>query len=302
MKKFIPLLLAFFLLPGVFSPLQGAMALEGSFDWKSPAVQKLRSGVDYVTMELKAPRLMKLAAVRVDLTAPGLRFKMTPRAENWGKPMSDVPQYTIRTRRITCRKFMEESVARGENMCIVINGSPWGPWQSPWNHPYADGQGLLVDNGTLVAPPRHRRPGFIVKKDGTYALAGFKNTDDISHIKHAISGFSQVLAKGKIIDKNDKRHAPRTGFGMTADCKTLYILVADGRQPGYSMGLSTWEVAEMLRYLGAYDGLNMDGGGSTTLYIRDKDGMRNLAHYIGGYERFLGACMGIYIEEGDAKK
>ena len=89
---------------------------------------------------------------------------------------------------------------------------------------------------------------------------------------------------------------------MTADCKTLYILVADGRQPGYSMGLSTWEVAEMLRYLGADDGLNMDGGGSTTLYIRDKDGMRNLAHYIGGYERFLGACMGIYLEEGEAKK
>jgi hypothetical protein len=46
----------------------------------------------------------------------------------------------------------------------------------------------------------------------------------------------------------------------------------------------------------------MDGGGSTTLYIRDKQGMRNLAHYIGGYERYLGACMGIIIDEGKDKK
>lgn len=84
---------------------------------------------------------------------------------------------------------------------------------------------------------------------------------------------------------------------MSADKKTLYILVADGRQPNYSLGISTREVAEFLKYLGASDGLNMDGGGSTTLYIRDKDGMRNLAHYIGGFERMLGACMGIYIAD-----
>ena len=288
---------------GITLQLAAALKVEGKFDWKDKSVKELCPGIVYVRFECDDPRILKMAAVKVDLTNPKLRFKMTSRDKDWGKPMPGFEKkFVIRTKRQTCKMFMEEHVKKGLNMVLTVNGTPFGPWEAPWNHPYADGQGLLVDNGTLVAPPRHRRPGFIVKKDGTYALAGFKNTDDISHIKHAISGFSQVLAKGKIIDKNDKRHAPRTGFGMTADCKTLYILVADGRQPGYSMGLSTWEVAEMLRYLGADDGLNMDGGGSTTLYIRDKDGMRNLAHYIGGYERFLGACMGIYIEEGDAKK
>ena len=297
MKKFIPLLLAFFLLPGVFSPLQGAMALEGSFDWKSPAVQKLRSGVDYVTMELKAPRLMKLAAVRVDLTAPGLRFKMTPRAENWGKPMSDVPQYTIRTRRITCRKFMEESVARGENMCIVINGSPWGPWQSPWNHPYADRQGLIVADGVLVSPPMEKRPTFAVYKDGSCGFFRWKEGDDISKVQHAISGFSFVLEKGAGVGKdNPKKLAPRTGYGLCPQKKYLYLLVVDGRQEKYSMGCSVYEVGELLKYFGAADGLNMDGGGSTTLFVRKDNKMIKLNSYIGGRERTVGGAMGIIFD------
>jgi hypothetical protein len=298
LKKLFLLLAA-----GIALQLSAALNVKGKFDWKSKDVKELTPGIVYVRFERKTPRTIKMAAVKVDLTNPKLRFKVTSRDKDWGKPMPGFEKkFVIRTKRQTCRIFMEEQVKNGHNMVLAVNGTPFGPWEPPWNHPYADGQGLLVDNGTLVAPPRHRRPGFIVKKDGTYALAGFKGTDDISHIKHAFSGFSQVLAKGKIIDKNDKRLAPRTGFGMPSDCKTLYILVADGRQPGYSMGLSTWEVAEMLRYLGADDGLNMDGGGSTTLYIRDKQGMRNLAHYIGGYERYLGACLGIIIDEGKDKK
>lgn len=275
---------------------------QNCFNWNSPQVKKLCDGIVYTRLDRSSPRLLKMAAVKVDLSNPKLRFKMTSRDKDWGKPMPGFEKkFVIRTRRQTCKMFMEEHIKKGYNMVLTVNGTPFGPWQPPWNHPYADGQGLLVDNGVLVAPPRHKRPGFIVKKDGTFALAGFKNTDDISHIKHAISGFSTVLANGKIVDKSRRSLAPRTGFGMSADKKTLYILVADGRQPNYSLGISTREVAEFLKYLGASDGLNMDGGGSTTLYIRDKDGMRNLAHYIGGFERMLGACMGIYIADEKQK-
>ena len=283
-------------------PQTADLKLQGTFNWNSPDVKKLCDGIVYTRLDRSIPRLLKMAAVKVDLTNPKLRFKMTSRDKDWGKPMPGFEdKFVIRTRRQTCKMFMEEHIKKGYNMVLTVNGTPFGPWQPPWNHPYADGQGLLVDNGILVAPPRHQRPGFIVRKDGTFALQGFKNTDDLSNIKHAISGFSTVLANGKIVDKSRKGLAPRTGFGMSADCKTLYILVADGRQPNYSLGISTREVAEFLRYLGASDGLNMDGGGSTTLYIRDNDGMRNLAHYIAGYERMLGACMGIYIE-GDKQK
>jgi len=58
------------------------------------------------------------------------------------------------------------------------------------------------------------------------------------------------------------RH-PRTIVGWNG-AETLLVTV-DGRQPGYSIGLSPPDSAELLRALGATEALNLDGGGSTTL-------------------------------------
>ena len=96
-----------------------------------------------------------------------------------------------------------------------------------------------------------------------------------------------------------------SGFGMSADKKTLYILVADGRQPNYSLGISTREVAEFLKYLGASDGLNMDGGGSTTLLLRKGKNLLKLNYHAYkqeratgiNYERAVGGCMGIILKD-----
>ena len=292
MKKFV---LFFAVL--VSAELFAAMGLKGKFDWSADGVKQLVPAVRYVKLECQSPRIMKIVAVRVDLTDKKLRFQMTPRAKDWGKPMPGFEKrYVIRTERKTCRRFLEEYVAKGENMVLCVNGTPWSPWQDPWNHPYADNQGLLIDNGVLVSPSRNR-PGLIIKKDGSADFATLKKNADISHIRHAISGFSTVLAKGVVVDKRDTRYAPRTGYGLSADRKTLYILVVDGRQPLYSMGMSTQELGEFLLYLGASDGLNMDGGGSTTLIIRDEKGVQKLNHYIGGRERTIGGSMGLIYDK-----
>ncbi len=58
------------------------------------------------------------------------------------------------------------------------------------------------------------------------------------------------------------RH-PRTAVGWNA-AETLLVTV-DGRQPGYSIGLSLPDTAELLRSLGVTEAVNLDGGGSTTL-------------------------------------
>lgn len=59
------------------------------------------------------------------------------------------------------------------------------------------------------------------------------------------------------------RH-PRSGIGRTADGRVLLVAV-DGRQPGYSSGMTMHELSHLLRQLGAVDGLSLDGGGSTQL-------------------------------------
>jgi hypothetical protein len=62
------------------------------------------------------------------------------------------------------------------------------------------------------------------------------------------------------------RRNPRTVVGVKAD-GTILLVTVEGRQPGYSVGASFLEEAKILRSLGAGDGLNLDGGGSTAMTI-----------------------------------
>lgn len=64
---------------------------------------------------------------------------------------------------------------------------------------------------------------------------------------------------------NDNRH-PRTAAALTADNK-LILLTVDGRN-AKAHGMNLHELAFLLRVMGMKDALNLDGGGSTTLYIQ----------------------------------
>jgi hypothetical protein len=66
----------------------------------------------------------------------------------------------------------------------------------------------------------------------------------------------------------DARH-PRTAVGVRADGRLLLVTV-DGRQPERSVGMTIAELASLLLELGAVEAINMDGGGSTTMVVRDK--------------------------------
>lgn len=61
--------------------------------------------------------------------------------------------------------------------------------------------------------------------------------------------------------------APRTAVGVTPGGKWLLVTV-DGRDSGRSVGLTLTELAGLMKELGAVDALNLDGGGSTTIYAR----------------------------------
>jgi hypothetical protein len=62
---------------------------------------------------------------------------------------------------------------------------------------------------------------------------------------------------------------PRTLAGVRPD-GTLLLVTVDGRRRGWSAGVTLVEAARVMRYLGATDALNLDGGGSTTMTIGRK--------------------------------
>lgn len=63
--------------------------------------------------------------------------------------------------------------------------------------------------------------------------------------------------------------APRTALGITAD-RRLLIVTVNGRQQGVSVGMTLEELAELMIELGAVEAMNLDGGGSTTMVIRNR--------------------------------
>lgn len=89
---------------------------------------------------------------------------------------------------------------------------------------------------------------------------------DKSLIREAVSGRQMLLNNG-VQQSRSTRLEPRTAVGVTRDGKRLFILVADGRRKEYSNGLSYADMALIFKRLGAYDAINLDGGGSSSFSI-----------------------------------
>ena len=80
-----------------------------------------------------------------------------------------------------------------------------------------------------------------------------------------VVGFQEVILRdGSPINTWNEAH-PRTAVGFSQDGKKVYLMVIDGRQANYSAGATTGQVAAILKALGAYTGVNLDGGGSSCM-------------------------------------
>lgn len=96
---------------------------------------------------------------------------------------------------------------------------------------------------------------------------------------NVIAGYGGLVRNGhvSITAKRDgqdninmilRRH-PRTLLGVTRN-GSLILAAVDGRQPGQSIGANFPEAAQLMRWLGAVQAVNLDGGGSTAMVVKDK--------------------------------
>lgn len=87
-----------------------------------------------------------------------------------------------------------------------------------------------------------------------------------------VSGYPVILSNGKTTDPIDiLRHLnglhPRTAVGNDKSGTKLIILIVDGRSKD-SEGCTSKVLADIMRYVGCDDAMNLDGGGSSELYVR----------------------------------
>jgi len=132
--------------------------------------------------------------------------------------------------------------------------------------------GAVASNGVAWGNPDTR--GNAVIAFGADRLALSRESEVLeplpSWIREAIGGHPSVLRDGEVIDQTSDlctvRH-PRTALGFSRDRQTLYLLVVDGRS-SRSIGMTCEEEAATLRELGAWNAVNLDGGGSSTMWVR----------------------------------
>lgn len=125
----------------------------------------------------------------------------------------------------------------------------------------------------------------------------------IKDIKSLIGGWPVLVKDGQnmirrnpslegVTEKFSEQRHPRSGIGFSADKKTLYMITVDGRQQS-SRGMTLLEFANLMIKEGIYFGLNLDGGGSTTMVINGRV-VNNPSDATG--ERLVGNCLLIIRE------
>ena len=156
---------------------------------------------------------------------------------------------------------------------------------------YGDKRSLLTDRLRAVLKETSTRPminSIIELQAGKKRR--FDKAEDVTN------GVSMLLRDGRIDvtweqEKASKSFAemrhPRTAVAKLKDGKFLMIAV-DGRHPGVSVGMTLKELADYLLSIGATDAMNLDGGGSTTMFVggkvvnvpSDKEGERKVSDAI----------------------
>lgn len=112
----------------------------------------------------------------------------------------------------------------------------------------------------------------------------------VTNIKEALGGSGHfIIQDGEVVISGNPDIHPRTFMGISQDRKTVYSVVVDGRWTG-SAGVSLDDEGRILKWLGAWDGINLDGGGSSGMVVNGE--YKN--HPSDGNERAVGNGMLIY--------
>ena len=130
----------------------------------------------------------------------------------------------------------------------------------------------IPQNGYVISGPKKLLQPLL--KDKVVNLV-IKTVPEWKNVKHIISGGPYLVKNGEVfVDMTAQKLAsiggrnPRTAVGYTSD-KNLIFVTADGRE-GSSIGMTLMELARFMQSLGCTGAINLDGGGSTVMYVDGK--------------------------------
>ena len=125
--------------------------------------------------------------------------------------------------------------------------------------------GAFIMSGTQINAPTGTT--FWIDKDGNAHITSAQECNAAfaaGNVVEAVASFGDIFEDGHARSGlDDITRASRTAIGIKAD-GTVVMLMVDGRQAPYSVGMTMAEVAAAMETLGCVQAVNLDGGGSST--------------------------------------
>ncbi|WUI01206.1 phosphodiester glycosidase family protein [Spirillospora sp. NBC_00431] len=155
------------------------------------------------------------------------------------------------------------------------------------------GEGAIPRDTTVLVGREKGADELRALRPGDRVRIGYRFTGP-RKFRFAIGGFP-ILRDGEPLNGlSPNGPAPRTAAGVSRDGRRMYLAVADGRSER-SAGLTVAELASLLDKAGVDDGVNLDGGGSSTFVTRSdgKPVVRNSPS--DGRERAVANGIGVFL-------
>ncbi|MCX5661540.1 MAG: phosphodiester glycosidase family protein [Planctomycetota bacterium] len=254
-------------------------AVRASLDWR-----RAFRGIELAHATTASTRPMRIFAAKIDLHEPGLRFLATPPVDEGALP--------VRSQKVSA--FLVEHRCQ-----LAINTSPFDPVFDEEGKPQKV-TGLAISEGKSYgeATPANiaNRGALMITRGNRVRIT--RPPYDLKDVFNAAGGFGMVLEGGRNVGSLNDLH-PRTGAGVSRDGRWLYLIVIDGRQPLVSEGATTAELGAWLARMGAWDAVNLDGGGSTAMVVAGDDGRprvlnRPIHKNVPGTERPNANALGVF--------
>lgn len=125
--------------------------------------------------------------------------------------------------------------------------------------------GAFIMSGTVINEPTGTT--FWIDGSGAAHITSAQECKDAlaaGNVREAVASFGDIFENGHARSGLDNTtRASRTAIGIKAD-GTVVMLMVDGRQAPYSVGMTMAEVGAAMEALGCVQAVNLDGGGSST--------------------------------------
>ena len=166
------------------------------------------------------------------------------------------------------------ALASGKGVVAAVNANafdlvpppPKGAKRDWIEHSPVDILGWAREGNHEVSPPQHGTPSFWIDAKGRGYVG---DAGSAVEPRVAVAGFGSLVRDSRLVDAEVKPLHPRTAVGVSRDGCALWMVVVDGRQAGYSEGMATGELAALMKELGCWDAMNLDGGGSSILLLAE---------------------------------